>query len=200
MFNAKMQHRASIPSGPGHSKVLSHGGNMKGMTSRHANNSEMYRTQTGQRRIESKENPLLFGPTTKTKNTSNYQKQQAQTGPNSARGQRNDFATSGQVINRKQAFVQNSLNRTQSINLGSRAGSIDKKLKNQAGKFINPSQMLKGNKPADIKTQSLILSKNIDIQQAFQTTKNTKFFNNDFNAQKSKKTSSIIHNDLDDTE
>ena len=92
------------------------------------------------------------------------------------------------------------MNRTQSINLGSRAGSIDKKLKNQTGKFINPSQMIKGNKPADIKTQSLILSKNIDIQGAFQTTKNNKFFNNDFNAQKSKKTSSIIHNDLDDTE
>ena len=65
MFNAKTQHRTSIPAGPGHSKVLSNGGNIKGMgSSRHyANNSCMYNTQTDanrSRKIESKENPVMW--------------------------------------------------------------------------------------------------------------------------------------------
>ena len=74
------------------------------------------------------------------------------------------------------------MNRTQNIsNIGSRAGSIDNQLK----KFIAPTQMLKGcKKPADIKTQSVIVGQTNDIQYGYQTTKNTKFFNNDLNGKK----------------
>lgn len=88
MFNAKGQQRASIPAGPGHSKVLSHA-SIKGMnSSRYANNSVMYQTQTdaNRPRRDSKENPM-FVPTTKGKNSSQYStKQNVQTNPNSARG------------------------------------------------------------------------------------------------------------------
>jgi len=60
--------------------------------------------------------------------------------------------------------------------------------------------MLKGcKKPADIKTQSVIVTQTNDIQYGYQTTKNSKFFNNDLNGKKAKKNSSYIHNDLYDT-
>jgi hypothetical protein len=120
----------------------------------------------------------MFQPITKAKANSSYQtKPVSTTGPNSARGGKIDFGTSGAAVPRRQAFVQNSMNRTQSINLGSRAGSIDKKMRQPNSKFVTQNPMLKGNN----KTQSLILSKN-ELQEAgFHSTKN-KFFNNDLNA------------------